>query len=123
MKIIDSMKIKIQKGKEKVETFYENHKDEIAFAATFVAIVAVTGWGSEKWQKRKLQSEDKNIITTQHNKITELQDVVSNQQVKIYKLRNRTDEIASDGLRNGSSVCGKYLNEKRNSEQKNTLLS
>lgn len=123
MKIIDSMKIKIQKGKEKVETFYENHKDEIAFAATFVAIVAGIGWGSEKWQKRKLQSEDKNIITTQHNKITELQDVVSNQQVKIYKLRNRTDEIASDGLRNGSSVCGKYLNEKRNSAQENTLLS
>lgn len=123
MKIIDSMKIKIQKGKEKVETFYENHKDEIAFAATFVAIVAVTGWGSEKCKNRKLQSEDKNIITAQHNKITELQDEVSNQQVKICQLTKQTDEIASDGLRKGSSVSGKYLHGKRNSAQEKTLLS
>lgn len=119
MKIIDSMKIKIQKGKEKVETFYENHKDEIVFAATFVAIVAVTGWGSEKCKNRKLQSKNNNLEIACKNK----DNIIATHQVKMYKLRNRTDEIASDGLRNGSSVCAKYLNEKRNSAQENTLLS
>ena len=59
MKIIDSMRFKVHKGKEKVKTFFEHHKTEFKYAA--VATVIGAKYIIDAYRVSNLQSEKVNL--------------------------------------------------------------
>ena len=131
MKIIDSMRFKVHKGKEKVKTFFEHHKTEFKYAAVatvigakyIIAAYRVSNLQSEKVNLEKDCNNKDNIISTQQSKI----DVLNKQNLELKEEKEQMNkqirEVAADGLRNGSSVSGKVMNGFRTSETTSRLYS